>query len=87
MFLKNSDILIFEKNIEKINKLEQIELIKLDLCKNIKKLKIINNFISETKNLKSIIFFPTIRNYKKSEIIKNKKGLRFCMAYPEPDSR
>ena len=72
ILLKNSDILIFEQNIQKINKLEQIESIKLDLCKNVKKLKVINNFIFETKNFKSIIFFPTIRNYKKSEIIKNK---------------
>nr|WAJ57600.1 RNA polymerase subunit beta [Actinocyclus sp. (in: diatoms)] len=72
-FLNKSDLLIFRGNIEKINKLEQSQLVNLDLHQNIKKLKIVNNFITETKNLKSIIFFPIIRNYKKSEIIKNKE--------------
>jgi len=71
--LKKSDLLIFRENIQKINKLEQSQLVKLDLHQDIKKLKVVNNFITETKNLKSIIFFPTIRNYKRSEIIKNKE--------------
>jgi len=46
---------------------------KLKLNQSIKDLKTINNLITETKTLKSIIFFPTIRNYKKSEIVKNKE--------------
>jgi len=71
--LKKSDLLIFRENIEKINSFEQSQFVKLDLNQNIKRLKVVNNFFTETKNLRSIIFFPTIRNYKKSEIIKNKE--------------
>jgi len=73
ILLDKSDLLIFRENIDKVNKLEHLKLVKLDLYQNIKKFKVLNNFITETKNLKSIIFFPTIRNYKKSEIIKNKE--------------
>jgi DNA-directed RNA polymerase subunit beta len=72
-FLKKSDLLIFRENIDKIKKLEELNLMKLKLNQSIKDLKTINNLITETKTLKSIIFFPTIRNYKKSEIVKNKE--------------
>ena len=73
ILLEKSDLLIFRENIKKINKLEQLKLVKLELRQNIRKLKTFNKFITETKILKSSISFPVIRTYKKNEVIRNKK--------------
>ena len=73
IFLKKCDFLVFQENVEKFKRFENLGFIKSKLNQSIKNFKKINNFIKETKILKSVIFFPIIRNYKKSEIIKNKE--------------
>ena len=72
-FFEETGLLIFRENIKKINKREHLQLVKLDLRQIVKNFKTLNKFINETKKLKSSIFFPVIRNYKKSEIIRNKE--------------
>ena len=72
-FLEKTDLLIFRENIRNLNKSESSQLAKLNLRQIIKNFKTLNKFVTETKKLKSTIFFPTIRNHKKSEIIRNKE--------------
>merc|ERR1712177_58852 len=56
-FLEKSDLLIFRESIERITKIEQLKLIKLELRQTVRTLKKLNKFIIETKNSKSSIFF------------------------------
>ena len=71
--LENYEFLIFRENLKKISNFKTLKFLKIKIIQNLQIFTYLNKFVDESKNLKSIIFFPLIKNYKKSEIIKNKE--------------
>ena len=71
-FLTNDTILIFHPMIEKLEHTENLPFLKIRLNQNVEKARTIINIFEESKNLKSIIHFPLIKKYRRSDILKNK---------------
>ena len=71
--LENYEFLIFRENLEKISNFKTLKFLKINIAQNLQIFTHLNKFVDESKHLKSVIFFPLIKNYKKSEIIKNKE--------------
>ena len=70
--LNNNTFLIFHHMVEKLESTENFLFLKINLDQNIQKARSILNIFEENKNLKSIIHFPLIKKYKRSDILKNK---------------
>jgi len=71
-FLTSDTILIFHPMIEKLEHTENLPFLKIRLNQNVEKARTIINIFEESKNLKSIIHFPLIKKYRRSDILKNK---------------
>nr|YP_009496521.1 RNA polymerase beta subunit [Actinocyclus subtilis]AWT39234.1 RNA polymerase beta subunit [Actinocyclus subtilis] len=71
--LEKYEILIFQENINQISNFSKLKFLKIEINQTSQTFSFLNQFVSESRNLKSVIFFPLIKNYKKSDIIKNKE--------------
>jgi len=65
-------ILIFQGRNEKLNNVEDLEFLKIKIYQNFQKIKEINKGFNERTNVTFTIYFPLIKNYRRSDIIKNK---------------
>jgi len=71
-FFDDNTNLIFDNVIEKLNYTENLPFLKLRLSQNVDKTSTIINIFEESKKLKSVIYFPLIKKYRRSDILKNK---------------
>ena len=71
-FFKNDTNLIFDTIIEKLYYTENLPFLKLQVSQSVEKTNTIINIFEESKKLKSVIYFPLIKKYRRSDIIKNK---------------
>ena len=69
---ENNNLLIFQNMIEKVESTTDLSFLKIQLHQNIEKARAIINLFEESKNLKSVIHYPLIKKYRRSDIIKNK---------------
>ena len=72
ILLSKQLILIFQGRTEKLNNVEDLEFLKIKIYQNFQKIKEINKGFNERTNLTFTIYFPLIKNYRRSDIIKNK---------------
>ena len=64
--------MIFQGRNEKLNNVEDLEFLKIKIYQNFQKIKEINKGFNERTNVTFTIYFPLIKNYRRSDIIKNK---------------
>ena len=65
-------ILVFHKMIKKLERVEDFNFLKTKINRKLDQIKLNTDIFEESKNLKSIIYFPIIKKYRRSDIIKNK---------------
>ena len=70
---KSQFIFVFSNNLEIIQKTETLTFLKKQILQNLKKINDLNNFINEIETLQPTIQFPKIKNFRRSDIIKNKE--------------
>jgi len=70
--LGKNAFLIFNEMIENLRYAENLSFLKIKFSHNLKKVQFIINAFEESKQLNSIIYFPLIQKYKRSDILKNK---------------
>ena len=66
-------IFVFSKNLETIQQTETLNFLKKQIFRNLKKLNDLNSFINEIEILQPTIEFPKIKDFRRSDIIKNKE--------------
>ena len=71
-FLVTNQILVFDEMIKKLEKVEDLNFLKTRINRKLNQIKLYRTIFEESKNLKSIIYFPIIKKYRRSDIIKNK---------------
>ena len=70
--LIKKSVLLFHLNNNQLNYSGSIKFFKTNQIQSSKKINTILNLFNERKNIKSILYFPIIKNYRRSDIIKNK---------------
>ena len=70
---KSQFIFVFSKNLETIQQTETLTFLKKQILQNLKKINELNSFINEIEILQPTIQFPKIKNFRRSDIVKNKE--------------
>lgn len=70
--IKISSFLIFEETIKALEQIENLKFLKIRTNADFQKIKKFNDIFYGNKNFKPGINFPLIKNYRRSDIIKNK---------------
>jgi len=65
-------ILIFRPTSEKLKTLDTFDFLKVHMNQSFQKISKVVNIFNDSQKLKSIIYFPLIKKYRRSDIIKNK---------------
>ena len=66
-------IFVFSNNLETIKQTETLNFLKKQILQNLKKIDDLNSFINEIEILQPTIEFPKIKDFRRSDIIKNKE--------------
>ena len=68
----NDEVLIFHNMIQDLEKREKLDFLKIKINQKLHAVKTIVSIFEESRNLRSVIHFPLIKKYRRSDIIKNK---------------
>ena len=68
-FLTDNCLFIFSNRLEEV---KNLNFLKIKITRNIKNLKFFHIGFEENQKSKKVIFFPIIKNYRRSDILKNK---------------
>ena len=71
--LKKQFVFVLRENIETLQQFDDLKFFRMKIVKTSQKIKKLNNFLNEINELKSIVYFPKLKNYRKSDITKNKE--------------
>ena len=72
IFYNQRLVLIFKQILNNFEQIDDLKFIRTEVNQSFQTIKEINENFNERKNLNSIIHFPIIKNYRRSDIIKNK---------------